>query len=93
MKNTETTATILGALNQLDKLDLDKLYASAIDVALLSYTKDKPDHMERVSIHAEFFGPVKDALRVALRQTIACRRETLARELRDIDITTGLSGG
>lgn len=93
MKNSETTTTMLTALTQLDKLDLDKLFGSAIDVALPSYTKDRQDHMERVSIHAEFFGPVKDALRTALRQTIERRKETLQRELRDIDITTGLSGG
>lgn len=93
MKPAEETATLLRALKQLDTLDMDKLFASGIDVTIHHYTHEDREHMERVSLHAEFFAPVRDALRTALRLSIERRKESLQRQLRDIDITTGLSGG
>ena len=85
MKPTETTETLLIALKQIDALDLEKLFASAVDVAVLSYTEGRPQHMGRVSIPAEFFSPVRDALRDALILAIDRRRESLERELADVN--------
>ena len=87
MKPCESTDALISARNALIGLNLDLLFASGIDVTLHSYTEGKPDHMRRVTIHAEFFGPVRDALRVALQSTIERRKESLLMQLRDLNST------
>lgn len=80
MKNTETTFTIVEALRAAKSLDTDKLFASAIDVAVIDYTKGTAI-VERVSIPGEFFGPVRAALVDALALTLSRRLEWLRRDL------------
>jgi hypothetical protein len=84
VKHTEQTDTLLRALEQVNAIDLDKLYASGINVTVSSYTEDKPDHVECVTVHAEDFGPVKVALRIALSKAIERRKDYLTRQLADI---------
>lgn len=81
MKPTETTMTLLRALQQVNALNLDRLFASGIDVTLDSYTDDCPAHLDRVTLHGEDFAPVRDALREALRKAVDRRRASLARDL------------
>lgn len=89
MKITDETSTLLRAYEQVQKLDLDKLFASGIDVALLSYTPERNDHMDRVTIPGEFFAPIKAAVAECLLKTIQRRQETVARELTQIEKITG----
>lgn len=89
MKITDETSTLLRAYEQIQKLDLDKLFASGIDVALLSYTPERNDHMDRVTIPGEFFAPIKAAITECLLKTIQRRQEMVARELTQIEKITG----
>ncbi|MBB5357556.1 hypothetical protein HDE76_000738 [Rhodanobacter sp. ANJX3] len=85
MKPTETTAALIEARNQLIALNLDVLFLSGIDVALYSYTEGKREHLRRVTLHAEDFAPVKEALQECVRLAIERRKDSLRRDLADID--------
>jgi hypothetical protein len=85
MKATEETSRIIEAIKQVDKLDLDKLFASGIDITINSYTDPEREHVSRVTIHAEDAYPVKVALRDALMMALERHRESLTRQLRDIE--------
>lgn len=86
MKMTELTSHLIHALKQAEAIDLGKLHASALDVSVPSYSQDRQAHVDRVSIAAERFAPVRSALIVALRQEIEARRKSLQRELREAEM-------
>jgi predicted DNA-binding ribbon-helix-helix protein len=73
MKLTETTATLIAALEGMRKMNLDALAASAVDVCVLNYTKDRRDCAERVSVSAERFAPVRSAIIEALEGEVRAR--------------------
>lgn len=88
MKPTEETRTLILALERLHRLDLDKLFASAVDVAILDYTDEGNQHMPRVSLAAEDFDPVRKALIDCVAKQIARRKEYLMSQLRDLNSAT-----
>ncbi|MBS7457713.1 hypothetical protein [Coralloluteibacterium stylophorae] len=82
MHFTETTSQMLRALAQAKRLDLDKLFGSGIDVTLHRYSGEREaEHVERVTVHAEFAGPLRAALIEALEKSLERRRESLVSDL------------
>jgi hypothetical protein len=88
MKPTETTDTLLRALKQIDRLDVNALFGSAVDVSIDSYTPDRAAHLGRVSLPAEHFGPVREALRTCLLKAIESRKQSLVQQLAEINAIT-----
>lgn len=86
MKPTEETSVLLRALKQAKAIDLDKLFASGIDITINDYTHEDREHMERVSVTAETFAPVKEALIKCLLINIQLRQQSLTRELASVNI-------
>lgn len=91
MRHTEDTDTLLRALRQARALDLDVLFASGLDVTFQRYADadDARPHVERVTLHPDNCGPLRDALIAALEAAVVRRREFLARQIADIDKHTG----
>lgn len=80
MKPTETTTALIKALRDARGIDLDKLFASALDVAVTNYTTGAAT-VERISIPAEFAGPLVAGLIDALEKTIERRIDSIAQDL------------
>ena len=85
MKPTERTDTLVRALKQARALDLDKLYGSGIDVELHDYADEDRTHVERVTIHAEDAGPLREALIECLEKALAHRERSLKGQLCEIN--------
>lgn len=85
MKLTEETDRIISAIRQVEKIDLNKLFASGIDITIHNYTDPEREHVSRVTLHAEDCAPLLKELRKALIMAVERRRESLTRQLRNIE--------
>lgn len=75
---------LIAALTALRKLDLDKLFASGIGITIHDYSYEDREHMPRVDVAGEHFGPVRDALIDCLKIQIDRRVQTLQSQIRDL---------
>jgi len=92
MKLSETTGQMIHALTCLRAIDLEKLFASGFDVTFHSYTEGKPDHMPRVTIHAEDAAELVEVMEKALQKALIKRRSQLVSEIgsiRALDLSEG----
>lgn len=92
MKRTEDTDRLIASYKNAKRLDLDRLFASGIDVMLYDYSDPEGEkfHMDRTTIAGEDFKPVKDALVEVLAIQIRKRIESLTRQLRDCEEALGI---
>jgi hypothetical protein len=84
-KNHGDTYQLIAALRQATALDLNKLAASGINVTISSYTDNKPNHVDTVTLNADVCEGLKIALIQAITSTIASRKQSLSMQLRDIE--------
>lgn len=85
MRQTEQTHTIISAVEQVDKIDLDKLFLSGIDITLHDYSNPDRDHVSRVTLAAEDCAPLLAELRKALLKSAERRRESLRQQFQDLN--------
>lgn len=89
MRYSEDTSRLVGALKEIDAIDLDKLFASGIDITIHNYTDPERTHVDRVTVHAEDAGPILSALREAVVKAMKHRQVSLRSQLASIDSIIG----